>query len=220
MSEGPPAAVTAVVLCGGGSTRLGVDKTRQAFGEGTVLDQVLGGLPAAWAVVGVGPSRACARAVVWTREDPPGGGPLAAIAAGLRGVETPVVVVVAGDMPFVGAGLLRLVDALEADESLDAAAATSDATSAVRANPLVVAYRTAAARRALDALSAASPAGMANGRARALLDAVPHAVVCVPADTLADVDTAADLAAARARLGELRATRPPDGRGPDGSAGR
>ena len=229
--------VTVVVLCGGDSRRLGMDKTRQPFGRLTVLDYLLESLPGEWAVVAVGPRRPTLRAVTWVREQPPGGGPLAGITAGLSRVGTDLVAVVGGDMPFAAAGVGALVAALAADPSLEAATAAveprrppdtrsspPDTRSsppdtrkapfeapsgpenddngcsvggqdpvALRGNPLLVAYRTAAARAAL-------PPDPAGGRARALLDAVPHLLVAVPEVALLDVDTAADLEAARALL--------------------
>jgi len=45
--------------------------------------------------------------VALVREEPPGGGPVAATRAGLAGVATDVVVVVAGDLPFLTAELVR-----------------------------------------------------------------------------------------------------------------
>lgn len=201
-----------MVLCGGDSRRLGVDKTRQPFGAATVLDHLLRSLPGEWAVVAVGPERPTVRAVAWVREQPTGGGPLAGIAAGLTQVWSPVVVVVGGDMPFAAAGTAALAATLAADPTLQAAAASVEPRppapdrsptessgerqgeiTALRGNPLLVAYRTAAVRAAL-------PPDTAGGRARALLDAVPHRLVAVPEEALLDVDTAADLAAARALL--------------------
>ena len=106
---GGPAPVAAVVLCGGTSRRFGgVDKTAQTLGSGTVLDSLLDALPPDWPVTCVGVPRPTVRPVSWTREDPPLGGPVAGIAAGLGTVEAPIVVVVAGDQPLAGAGARRV----------------------------------------------------------------------------------------------------------------
>lgn len=188
--EDPPPSVTAVVLCGGSSRRLGTDKLAEALGATTVLDTCLAGLPAAWPIVAVGPERATQRPVAWTVEAPPGGGPLAAIAAGLAQVTTDIAVVLAGDMPFAGTLVDGLATALTDHPGTDAVAA---ADRAGRTNPLLAAYRTEALRRAL-------PADPAGGRARLLLErlgAVPLEVV--PEDAM-DVDTAEALAAARRRV--------------------
>ena len=95
-----PGDVTVVVLAGGTSRRFGSDKLDARLRGLTVLGSVVGSLPARWPVVVVGPPRDCGRAVTWTREDPPGGGPLAGVAAGVDVVQTEIVAVVAGDMPF------------------------------------------------------------------------------------------------------------------------
>ncbi len=83
--------VTVVVLAGGTSRRFGSDKLAAPLGGSTVLDTVLGSLPPEWPVVVVGPPRECRRPVTWTREDPPGGGPLAGVAAGVDAVTTDLV---------------------------------------------------------------------------------------------------------------------------------
>ena len=78
-----------VVLAGGGSVRFGTDKLAEPLGapDGpTVLDALITSLPPVDVVV-VGPERTSPRPVRWVLEDPPGGGPAAALVAGLRAVE-------------------------------------------------------------------------------------------------------------------------------------
>jgi molybdopterin-guanine dinucleotide biosynthesis protein A len=103
----------AVVVAGGRATRMaGRDKLAIDIGGRTMLDRALDALADAAQVVVVGPRRALEHAVVWCREDPPGGGPAAAIAAGLRHVSATTVVVLAGDQPLVSAQVVgRLLDA-------------------------------------------------------------------------------------------------------------
>ena len=92
----------AVVLAGGGARRLGgVDKPGLEVGGATLLDRVLSAVADAARVVVVGPQRPVGRDVVWAREDPPGGGPAAALAAGLVHVHAATVVVLAADLPFL-----------------------------------------------------------------------------------------------------------------------
>lgn len=214
MSRSPAPSVTAVVLCGGKSRRFGADKTAQPFGAGTVLDHLLDALPVDWHLVVVGVPRPTTRGVTWTREHPPGSGPLAGIEAGLAHVATELTVVIAGDMPFAAPIAVAVARALgEAPGSISAVAASPTTETPItapsttrppttttpltpgdaRGNPLLTAYRTDQARAAL-------PQPTADRPARALLDAVPHHLLATSATALLDVDTTTDLAAARGRL--------------------
>ena len=184
-------ATTALVLCGGGSRRMGPDgsdKTAAVLGATTVLDHLLDALPADWPVVVVGPERPTHRRVRWTREAPAGGGPVAAVAAGLVLVDTELVVILAGDMPFAATAATRLAATLQATATDAAVAADPDG----HANPLLAAYRTTAVKGAL-------PHPPANVAARSLL-AVAHITVPVDEAESHDVDTPEALAAARHRL--------------------
>jgi molybdopterin-guanine dinucleotide biosynthesis protein A len=102
----------AVVLAGGGSTRFGgVDKALLVLDGVSLLDRVLTATSAAASTVVVGPERGVCRPVDWTREDPPGGGPVAGIAAGLAVGRAPVVVLLSCDLPWISADeITQLVD--------------------------------------------------------------------------------------------------------------
>jgi molybdopterin-guanine dinucleotide biosynthesis protein A len=93
----------AVVLAGGGATRLrGVDKAALEVGRHRLLDRVLAAVGDAERIVVVGPRRGWEPpGVAVVREEPPGAGPVAAIAAGLAATQSPVVAVLAGDLPFL-----------------------------------------------------------------------------------------------------------------------
>ncbi len=92
----------AVVLAGGGSTRFGgVDKAMLVLEGVTLLDRVLTATAEAGSTVVVGPVRTTCRAVEWTLEDPPSGGPVAGIAAGLTYATSPVVVLLSCDLPWL-----------------------------------------------------------------------------------------------------------------------
>ena len=99
------AVLDAVVLAGGLARRLdGVDKPALRIGGGTLLDRVVEACADAREVVCVGPERPTRRPVRWTREDPPGSGPAAALAAGLAALSRPAaphVAVLAADLPFL-----------------------------------------------------------------------------------------------------------------------
>jgi molybdopterin-guanine dinucleotide biosynthesis protein A len=113
------AGMAAVVLAGGAARRLGgVDKPLLTVEGTALLVRVLAAVPDARPAVVVGPPML--RAVLpgdvsLTQEDPPGGGPVAAIRAGIDLVPPAIttVAVLAGDLPFVTAPVLfRLRKAL------------------------------------------------------------------------------------------------------------
>ncbi|GAA4414226.1 hypothetical protein GCM10023168_37690 [Fodinibacter luteus] len=175
--------VTVVVLAGGRSVRFGSDKLAAPLAGTTVLDHLLAALPGSWRVVAVGEPRATGREVAWTREDPPGGGPLAGVAAGVAVVRTGLVAVVAGDMPYAAPALVALAATLDAaPPGIHAAVGTDDEGVA---NPLLAVYRAAAVRDALP--------HPAHGRPAKTLLALAHVAVPVPGAASRDVDTPRDL---------------------------
>ncbi|MFN2540008.1 MAG: molybdenum cofactor guanylyltransferase [Mycobacteriales bacterium] len=100
----------ALVLAGGAARRLGgVDKPALVVGGSTLLDRVLSACADAGRTVVVGPERGTARPVIWTREEPVGGGPVPALLAGLREVTADRVVLLAADLPFLTADVVRLL---------------------------------------------------------------------------------------------------------------
>ncbi|WP_432943814.1 molybdenum cofactor guanylyltransferase [Kribbella sp. CA-253562] len=104
----------AIVLAGGASRRFGgVDKAMLVLEGVSLLDRVLEATISARSAVVVGPRRATNRAVSWTHEDPPAGGPVAGIAAGLAFGTAPVVVLVSCDLPWLTtADVTSLVDGI------------------------------------------------------------------------------------------------------------
>jgi len=169
----------------------GLDKTRALLGPSTVLDHLLDTMPPDWHVVCVGEQRATTRAVGWRRESPPGGGPVAGIATGLLAMDSPVCVVVGGDMPFAAAAVASLVDALNADTGL-AAVLASDPDG--RTQPLLAAYRTEALRSAL-------PHEPRGARLMAVVETLTIATLECEARITLDVDTPEALEQARHIVG-------------------
>lgn len=138
-----------MVLAGGGARRLGgVDKITLPLDGLSSLERLLADCDDAARIVAVGPSRKLSSAVIWCREEPAGSGPLAGVAAALRHVSADIVVVAAGDMPFLGTAKDRLLRALEENPHAEAAVLRDDG--GVR-QPLAAAYaRPALVRRMQD----------------------------------------------------------------------
>ena len=144
-------AFDAVVLAGGAARRLGgADKPGVRVGGRALLDRVLSACADAAVTVVVADPRPTARPVRWAREEPPGGGPVAALDAGLRHTTAPVVVVLSADLPFLDMATVRRLTATLAASGAEGAL-LSDAEG--RDQPLVAAYRADALRRALDRLA-------------------------------------------------------------------
>lgn len=199
--SGPPRArFDAVVLAGDGSRRLGgADKAAVTVGGRTLLDRVLGACRDAERTVVVGPRRPTVRPVRWAREEPAGGGPLAALGAGLEQVAAPVVVLLAVDLPFLDRPLIH---ALAAPPAGADGLVVADAEG--REQPLTGGYRTAALRRALTALATApapdAPPGLHGLPMRRLRPRLTLRRLATNGPL--DCDTWADIAAARARIRE------------------
>ena len=192
------------MLAGGSSRRLGRDKLAAELGGRSVLALLLDGVhgvaPSAELVV-VGPAERSAPGVVVVREDPPGGGPVAGLAAGLAAssgavpggalADEDVVGVLAGDQPFAATALPQLTAVLAS--SVDAVLGTDPDG---RDQPLLAVYRAGSLRRAIAEVS--TGAGPAGARVRDVVGRLRVARVAVSATVALDVDTEADLARARA----------------------
>ncbi|MGW6390616.1 NTP transferase domain-containing protein [Streptomyces sp. NPDC055103] len=193
-------AYDVVVLAGGAARRLGgSDKPGVRVGGRTLLDRVLAACPDAGRTVVVGDPRPTVRPVRWTREEPPGGGPLPAVAAGAAETEAEVLLVLSADLPFLDRDTVRrLRDALAEAPEAEAALLT-DADG--RDQPLVAAYRTAPLARELTRL-AHDHRGLAHMPLRYLTDGLrPTRVAAGPLASF-DCDTWEDIASARARIRE------------------
>jgi molybdopterin-guanine dinucleotide biosynthesis protein A len=224
-------AFDAVVLAGGRSTRLGgADKPGLVVGRRTLLGSVVWAVTEAGAsrVVVVGPQRPAAfgaatrspgpgrlaaggpgarggEQVRYTREDPPGGGPVAALRCGLAEVSARDVVLLAADLPFLRpVHVTRLLAAAAGPPARGAA--LLDASG--RSQWLASCWPAAALRAALEDYPGTSLRGVLG----------PLEPVLLPDETAAgepppwlDCDTADDLRVAQdwaARAGtEQEATR-------------
>jgi molybdopterin-guanine dinucleotide biosynthesis protein A len=191
----PAHAFDAVVLAGGCGTRLGgTDKPGLIVGGQTMLSAVVSAVTSAGAdrIVVVGPERMGAGGRVrYVREDPPGRGPVAALACGLEQVSAPVIVLLAADLPFLRpAHVTRLVTALAAQEAPGVVLLDDSA----RPQWLVSGWLAAGLRGATDRYRGSSLGGLLG----------PLDPVLLPDETAAgeppawlDCDTAGDLRRAR-----------------------
>lgn len=92
----------AIILAGGQARRMGgADKPALRVGGRTLLQRVVSAAAGAERKIVVGPDRDV-EGTITTREDPPGGGPVPALRAGLAKAEAPLVVLLAADLPFLG----------------------------------------------------------------------------------------------------------------------
>ncbi|WP_194905050.1 NTP transferase domain-containing protein [Catenulispora rubra] len=183
-----------IVLAGGGARRLGgTDKPALEVGGVSMLDRVLAACRGAASVAVVGPPRPVSQPVVFTREYPPGGGPVPALAAGMTVGSAELVAVFAADLPFLDVeAVTTLRRALTADAVLFTDERGKD-------QPLAAVYRRSTLAEALDAVPE-----LRGARLFSIVEAL--AVTRVP-DTrgvTADCDTWEAVDSARA----LVATRP------------
>ena len=134
----------AIVLAGGRSERLsGRDKAEVIVGGRRLIDRALEAVAGAATTVVVGPPRPVARAVVWAAEKPPGGGPAAALGAGMGCVSAEIVVLLAVDFPLIGAAhVSRLVVELARATPASAPDGVILCDASGRDQPLIGAYQT------------------------------------------------------------------------------
>ncbi len=185
----PVSGTWVVVLAGGASRRFGSDKLAADLGGRPLLDVTLDAVPAGLPVVVVGPERPVRRPVTWVREDPPGGGPCAALVAGFvaaleAGAER--LVTLPGDAPAAGTAVRVLLDALAGTDLVVAEGPDGQVF------PLQLACTAAGARRVVEAAGPGRGAGASPRRLLSSLEPSPGRVV-LPDVALRDVDTPDDL---------------------------
>ncbi|WP_299529779.1 NTP transferase domain-containing protein [uncultured Streptomyces sp.] len=192
-------AYDAIVLAGGSAKRLGgADKPGTRVGGRSLLDRVLAACAGARATVVVAGARSTYRPVTWARETPVGGGPVAALDAGLRKTTEALVLVVSADLPFLGADTVAaLVGAADGSGRDGALCVDPDG----REQPLVAVYRTEPLRRELGLL-ASEHGGLSGLPLRLLTSELDLARVGTDALASFDCDTWADIEVARARIRE------------------
>ncbi len=179
----------AIVLAGGASRRLGADKPEQRVGGRRLLDIALAAVAGADAVVVVGPPRDVPAEITVVCEDPPGSGPVAALAAGVAALpEGPAdVVVLAADLPRITPAAVAALAAARGDAPVALAVDDDGRTQ----------YLTAV----WDSVALAAALATTPARVRELL---PTNAVLSTVGDVADVDTPDQLAAARAQAASTR----------------
>jgi molybdopterin-guanine dinucleotide biosynthesis protein A len=179
-------AFDAVILAGGRARRMGgIDKPALEVGGTSLLKRVLSAVTAADLVVVVGPERDLGDVdIVQVQEDPPGGGPVAALATGIRTVTAPVVVVLGADMPSVDGAA---VEALVAGLGPDAVHGVVGVDEQGRDQYLCAAYRTQALESRVVQIGELQGASM-----RSLIDGLMLARLPLGAKA-EDIDTPDDL---------------------------
>jgi molybdopterin-guanine dinucleotide biosynthesis protein A len=204
----------AIVLAGGRATRLdGIDKPALELGGVSLLARAVSAARDAGAasVIVVGPPSSDVEQTMRVREDPPFGGPAAAIIAALAESDSSGdpewMLVLAADLSRPEAAAARLVADLPLLPADTDGVCLADETS--RPQWLTGVYRTSALRRAARRM----PDAGRNAPVRALLDDLSIAVFRVPDEVVHDVDTWQDLEQARRAYGD--AASPTDG-GPTG----
>lgn len=137
-----------MILTGGTSSRFGSDKSQAKLGAHSLIENLLITLPPEIDIVIVGPQlENNSRQVRYTQEHPLGGGPVAAIEAGLNLINSEFVVIIATDMPFASQILTVLTENFPDTED-----ATIPLDSAGIRQPLCALYRSDALVRALKKL--------------------------------------------------------------------
>jgi molybdopterin-guanine dinucleotide biosynthesis protein A len=182
---------TAVVLAGGRAARLGGRaKPQLEVGGRTILAAVLDAVADATTRIVVGPPQPVPSGVRLVREQPPGGGPVAALRAGLAAVPDDVVAVLAGDLPFVDR---RLIGGLRERLTGDGVLVVDDTG---QDQLLLGMWRTAALRAVLP--PAAGPTSMRKVLAPLAVRRFRPVLLPGEPPPWLDCDTPADLERARA----------------------
>jgi molybdopterin-guanine dinucleotide biosynthesis protein A len=183
----------AIVLAGGRASRLGgVHKPALDLGGTTLLARVCAAAAEAVELVVVGPPQEVPPGARLVRESPAGGGPVAALAAGLAVATAEQVALLAADLPFLTASALTALRRAAVDR--DGAVLTDESE---RDQYLAGVWTTDRLRAALTELG--DPGGLPMRRLMARLD---YARVAVPGEPNGpapwfDCDDADDLTAAQ-----------------------
>lgn len=144
-----PGSWSVIVLTGGAGRRLGGrDKATITVLGSPLLDRVVGGIPQDVPIVVAGPERPIGRHLEFRAEEPPGGGPVAGIAAAIPAIGTQYVALIAVDIPWSPPLVIDLIGELAATEDDAVIPVDTDG----RRQLLCSAWRTASLLAALNRL--------------------------------------------------------------------
>ena len=180
--------ITAVILAGGSSRRFAdaghpTDKLALTHAGQSLLTTVIESARATCPhIIVVGPDRPDVRDVHFVREEPAGGGPVAALAAALPRVSTHLIAFLAGDAPRGPLAIPGLVSALADTPSADGVHVVTD-----RAQYLCGVYRTLSLQAQIAALASVEAAAL-----HTLLADLTLVTVADKGEWSRDVDTPAD----------------------------
>ena len=179
--------LSAIILTGGSSRRFGSDKSLAMLEGKTLLTHLLTDLAVNIEVVIVGPIfESQLRSLKFVRENPAGGGPVAAVDAGLAMINTEFVALIATDMPFAAAVIHELANSLETSRDglvpLDAEGFPQT---------LCAIYRTDALKQAIERLG--NPQGCSMRSLTALLHLKEIELTPALQSRLLDIDTREEL---------------------------
>jgi molybdopterin-guanine dinucleotide biosynthesis protein A len=179
-------ALSVVLLTGGKGTRMGgVSKAELTLNGYTFRNRILLALISVPQIIVVGPTFTAENPKIsFTREQPIGGGPVAAISAAIPLVEHEFVGILSVDAPFAVSPLLEMYRVVEQD-SIDEALVATDGK---YESYLVSVFRRDALIRALTQLGKAENASM-----KSLLSHIEYGSVQFPRHQLIDVNTPEDL---------------------------
>lgn len=166
-----------IILTGGTSKRFGSDKAQALINGKSLLEYLTESLEN---LIIVGPETTLNAKYV--REEPIGAGPVAAIAAAMKVVDSDLVAIYATDMPFAPRVTEQLVAALKND-----AAIAIDCDGNLQ--PLAAVYRSAPLRSALATYESVENQSVKSLISKLVIDEVP----LVETEYLMDIDTQADL---------------------------
>jgi molybdopterin-guanine dinucleotide biosynthesis protein A len=188
IGTGHPRRLVAVVLAGGESRRFGADKLSAEIHGRSLLEHALDELPTDARTGVVGPTRALGHAATFLREEPPGGGPAAALIAGLiwaLELDADLIVTLPGDAPSGGRAAAALLAELGAGEQAVVAVDGSG-----RQQVLQLALRAAAAQLLVEL---AGPDRGHDQPVRRLVSDLAPRPIPLPADLTHDIDTVEQL---------------------------